>query len=445
VGKEKKRIPAHRLVLGASSPLFEAMLYPNPDFAEKEKSSSPVEISLPKANPDAFMQFLKCIYSDKLEIDTSNLTEFVNLGKKYNVEKVQVMCAEFMENDVSVDNVLELFEIAPTLLDDKDFGMKFIQENCEEILEHEQFARLSKPRLMHLLDDDELGIDEWPLFQAVLKWGKAECKRLEKKSDSGDDLRAVMADVLPLIRFPTMELEDIAAHVATSGILSQDQLLELFKYVSITDVKERENTTVCFNAKPRSGGFLTKESKVLDRKHKKDLLRLFGVGTGPGTTPGAKKPKLQLLWRGSKDGFTASAFHQKCDGKGPTFTVIKAANQPNIFGAYTVDSWNGSGNYQTGKAWLFSLVNKYNKCVRLEAASPANNMYNNTSYGPSFGGGHDLHVNGSMKSNSNYCNPSSYRNISTGFDTVTVDNTLLAGSYNFTVDDIEVFAVKDYK
>jgi hypothetical protein len=298
---------------------------------------------------------------------------------------------------------------------------------------------------MHLLEDDELGIDEWPLFQAVLRWGKAECKRLEKKSDSGDDLKAVLADLLPHIRFPTMELEDIAAHVATSGILTQDQLLDLFKYVSISDEKEKANTTVCFNPKPRSGGFMTKESKLLERKHKKDLLRFFGIGTGTGMSPSGKKPKLQLLWRGSKDGFAATNFHTKCDGKGPTLTVIKSANQPNIFGGYTVDSWSMSGNYSSGKAWLFSLVNKYNKAVKLESSVPSNNAYNNSSYGPSFGGGHDLHVNGSMKSNSNYCNPSSYRTISTGFETVTVDNTLLAGSYNFTVDDIEVFAVKDYK
>lgn len=76
---------------------------------------------------------------------------------------------------------------------------------------------------------------------------------------------------------------------------------------------------------------MTRESKILVRKHKKDLLKYFGVGTGqlasvrishclwtlpgcsfvdllvagPGTTPGAKKPKFTLLYRGSRDGFTA--------------------------------------------------------------------------------------------------------------------------------------------
>jgi len=46
-----------------------------------------------------------------------------------------------------------------------------------------------------------------------------------------------------------------------------------------------------------------------------------------------------------------------------------------------------------------------------------------------------------MKSNSNYCNPNTYRKFATGYPTVTYDNALLAGAYNFTVDEIEVFKV----
>jgi len=356
-----------------------------------------------------------------------------------------VLCADFMEADVNVQNACELFELAPALLDDKEFGLKFIEENMEEIAETDAFLKLSKSRLVTLLEDDELGIDEFQLWQAILKWGKAECKRTERKSDSGDDLKTVLGDLVNLIRFPTMSLEEIAAHVAPSNLLSQDALLDLFKYVSISDEKERSGVTLPFPAKPRGGGFLVKESKILERKHKKDVLKFFGVGSGPGTVQGQKKPKLELLYRGSRDGFAAANFHQKCDGKGPTWTVIKSQNQVNIFGGYTQDSWSGSGAYGQGRAWLFALTNKYGKPVRLEAGAASNNQYNNSSYGPTFGAGHDLHVNGSMKSMSNYCNPSSFRQISTGWESVTVDNTLLAGAYNFTVEELEVYSVKDYK
>ena len=47
--------------------------------------------------------------------------------------------------------------------------------------------------------------------------------------------------------------------------------------------------------------------------------------------------KWKLLFRASQDGFTAQAFHGRCDNKGPTVTIVKSGN--NIFGGFTENSW----------------------------------------------------------------------------------------------------------
>ena len=47
-----------------------------------------------------------------------------------------------------------------------------------------------------------------------------------------------------------------------------------------------------------------------------------------------------LLYRASRDGWTASNFHSCCDNKGPTVTVIKSGNY--IFGGYTEQPWQSS-------------------------------------------------------------------------------------------------------
>ena len=46
------------------------------------------------------------------------------------------------------------------------------------------------------------------------------------------------------------------------------------------------------------------------------------------------------LFRGSRDGFTAGAFHEKCDKKGETITIIRNEDngQKNIFGGYSSKS-----------------------------------------------------------------------------------------------------------
>ena len=42
-------------------------------------------------------------------------------------------------------------------------------------------------------------------------------------------------------------------------------------------------------------------------------------------------------WHARTDGSAASTFHNNCDGKGPTVTIIRAGQY--IFGAYTDVSW----------------------------------------------------------------------------------------------------------
>ena len=53
--------------------------------------------------------------------------------------------------------------------------------------------------------------------------------------------------------------------------------------------------------------------------------------------------KWGLLFRASRDGFAAAAFHFKCDNKGPTVTIVKSGN--NIFGGFTEVSWTSPGKF----------------------------------------------------------------------------------------------------
>jgi len=56
----------------------------------------------------------------------------------------------------------------------------------------------------------------------------------------------------------------------------------------------------------------------------------------------AKNKKLNLLYRGSRDGYAFDKTHSKIDVKGPTLTIVKSDTY-NIFGGYTPISWGKSG------------------------------------------------------------------------------------------------------
>ena len=88
-------------------------------------------------------------------------------------------------------------------------------------------------------------------------------------------------------------------------------------------------------------------------------------------------------------------------------------------------------------SFLFSLRNNENLAPFIaNVPSGKQAIYCHPGYGPSFGGGHDIHIannaNDNRKSYSNFWSyqvPPGTRN----------SNTLLAGSRDFTPTDIEVF------
>ena len=96
---------------------------------------------------------------------------------------------------------------------------------------------------------------------------------------------------------------------------------------------------------------------------------------------------------------------------------------------------------------MFSLVNKPGwGPVKLTqqgqySYSRSHSIYGCSSYGPSFGGGHDIYISSYASSNSNsYSNlgntysPPSGHSYSSSFA-----YSFLAGSYNFQPDEVEVF------
>ena len=63
----------------------------------------------------------------------------------------------------------------------------------------------------------------------------------------------------------------------------------------------------------------------------------------------------KLLYRATRDGFTAKAFHSICDGKANTITIIKN-NFNYVFGGFASAAWNSSGIFASdNSAFVFSL------------------------------------------------------------------------------------------
>ena len=67
--------------------------------------------------------------------------------------------------------------------------------------------------------------------------------------------------------------------------------------------------------------------------------------------------ELQLIYKKSRDGDTIGDFHQYCDGKGKTVTIIET-KEGLKFGGFKNDSWDTKDWKKNNKDFVFSLTRK---------------------------------------------------------------------------------------
>jgi hypothetical protein len=106
---------------------------------------------------------------------------------------------------------------------------------------------------------------------------------------------------------------------------------------------------------------------------------------------------FDLLYRGSRDGMTAASFHEKCDGQGPTLTIIVAQSEYNpvsVFGGYASLPWESTSfnkRVNARDSFLFTVVHRSHGIVRLPVDRSSkyadSAMLCHSGRGPTFGSG----------------------------------------------------------
>ena len=143
---------------------------------------------------------------------------------------------------------------------------------------------------------------------------------------------------------------------------------------------------------------------------------------------------MELLYRGTRDGMSANAFHDRCNNKGPTISLFKN-EKGYIFGGYTSITWTSYGNYRSASdSFIFTLTNMYNYSpYKFINTNSSYSIYDHGSYGPTFGEGFDICVDFS----SNYTSfPHSYKDaVGCGYSVFKGDKD----NNNFNLKEIEVF------
>ena len=92
---------------------------------------------------------------------------------------------------------------------------------------------------------------------------------------------------------------------------------------------------------------------------------------------------MELLFRGTRDGMNSRNFHEKCDNKGPTITLLRN-DKGNIMGGFSPISWTCEGGYHNEKnCFIFTLTNIYNiEPKKFNSKNNGHEVFHSIEYGP---------------------------------------------------------------
>ena len=93
---------------------------------------------------------------------------------------------------------------------------------------------------------------------------------------------------------------------------------------------------------------------------------------------------FKLLYRATRDGFSAAAFHARCDHKARTLSVIRST-RGHIFGGYASVAWDHSGAHKSdANLYVFSLVNEHARPVLVRSKTNTLAIFCYKNCGPTF-------------------------------------------------------------
>ncbi|CAK9795918.1 BTB/POZ domain-containing protein 17 [Anthophora quadrimaculata] len=209
--------PAHRLILCASSDVFQVMLM-SPQWSESQESRVTLQ-ETPQCVP-IFSEFLRYFYTGQIRINYGVVLPILSLADKYNVKDLITLCLDYMQNHIA------LAAIHGTLVSWLQYTsncghhnitqtcLNFIKWNLELVAETADFGNFDLDILVTLLHQSSLVVkDEMTLYKCLESWLEHQANRLKTQltqDELENTLKQLVIAVMSSVRFPMMSPRQLA-------------------------------------------------------------------------------------------------------------------------------------------------------------------------------------------------------------------------------------------
>lgn len=215
------RYPAHRVILCASSEVFQVMLM-NPEWNECKKSV--IELKEDPSCSEVFPQFLKYLYVGQIRISLQTVMPMLALADKYNIKDLVQLCVAYMlkhgataaTQGYLVSWLQYVINFAPYHQEVTRACQKFLKWNLNLVADSADFVELDVHLLVLLLQQNDLVLSsEYELYGYLERWllhKKTQLYADESLSDAErlHGIQQYIEATVTHIRFPMCSTSDLA-------------------------------------------------------------------------------------------------------------------------------------------------------------------------------------------------------------------------------------------
>lgn len=214
------RYPAHRVILSASSEVFQVMLL-NPQWSECKEST--IHLVEDPKSCKVFPQFLKYLYTGQVRISIETAMPLLSLADKYNIKDLIVLCRDFMSKSIAIAGskgfLISWLQYTLSFNYHQQLTNElknFLRLNIDIVGYASDFTEIDPNNLVVLLQQNDLVIkNESALFDIVERWLMIKRDQIEHEEslsdeEKGSHMKSLIEGICTHIRFPMMTVRELA-------------------------------------------------------------------------------------------------------------------------------------------------------------------------------------------------------------------------------------------
>jgi len=239
VGKKEKpkKFYAHKLILASRCKYFKNLIDEKKDIVLKDVSQN------------TFPIVLQYLYTGYCQVKQDYMMELLEVSNQLELDDLHNDVTDYVLKSLTKETVVDLLMDVKSCkykVNTKAFIGKiihFVEENDIDLFQNKNFMKFDEEILMSLLKSSKITGDEVEIFNAIVKWGKA--------NKGVKSLKDVLAPLLVHIRFPLMNINDLMDNVKPNDFVPLEYYLLGLEYNIVpdgpfdsTDVRFKQRSTL---------------------------------------------------------------------------------------------------------------------------------------------------------------------------------------------------------